>query len=54
VISDRAGLACIAASGARHMNEEPLQRLHRFSKLGTIDLHCDYLRPCLHGVSGGE
>lgn len=41
------GLACIAANGARHMNEEPLQRLHRFTKLGTIDLRIDYLRPCV-------
>lgn len=41
------GLACIAANGARHLNEEPLQRLHRFSKLGTIDLRIDYLRPCV-------
>ena len=39
------GLACMAAIGARHMNEEPLQRLHRFAKLGTIDLRIDYLRP---------
>jgi uncharacterized protein (TIGR00369 family) len=41
------GLACVAASGARHMDETPLQRLHRFSKLGTIDLRIDYLRPCV-------
>ncbi|MCV0438273.1 MAG: thioesterase family protein [Hydrogenophaga sp.] len=41
------GLACVAAIGARHMNEEPLQRLQRFSKLGTIDLRIDYLRPCV-------
>jgi uncharacterized protein (TIGR00369 family) len=40
-----AGLACMAAIGARHMDEPPLQRLHRFSKLGTIDLRVDYLRP---------
>ena len=39
------GLACVAANGARHMDEAPLQRLHRFSKLGTIDLRIDYLRP---------
>lgn len=41
------GLACIAAIGARHMEEAPLQRLQRFSKLGTIDLRIDYLRPCV-------
>lgn len=41
------GLACVAAIGARHMDETPLQRLHRFGKLGTIDLRIDYLRPCV-------
>lgn len=39
------GLACMAAIGARHMNELPEQRLLRFAKLGTIDLRIDYLRP---------
>jgi uncharacterized protein (TIGR00369 family) len=39
------GLACMAAIGARHMDEPPMQRLHRFAKLGTIDLRIDYLRP---------
>jgi uncharacterized protein (TIGR00369 family) len=39
------GLACMAAIGARHMDEAPEQRLHRFGKLGTIDLRIDYLRP---------
>ena len=39
------GLACMAAIGARHMDEPPTQRLHRFGKLGTIDLRIDYLRP---------
>ena len=42
-----AGLACMAAIGARHMDEAPLQRLHRFAKLGTIDLRVDYLRPAI-------
>ena len=27
------------------MDESPEQRLHRFAKLGTIDLRIDYLRP---------
>ena len=27
------------------MGEPPEQRLHRFAKLGTIDLRIDYLRP---------
>ena len=39
------GLAVMAAIGARHMDEVPSQRLHRFGKLGTIDLRIDYLRP---------
>ena len=39
------GLAVMAAIGARHMDETPVQRLHRFGKLGTIDLRIDYLRP---------
>ncbi|MDP3515289.1 MAG: thioesterase family protein [Sulfuritalea sp.] len=39
------GLAVMAAIGARHLDEAPAQRLHRFGKLGTIDLRIDYLRP---------
>jgi uncharacterized protein (TIGR00369 family) len=39
------GLAVMAAIGARHLDEPPEQRLHRFAKLGTIDLRVDYLRP---------
>jgi uncharacterized protein (TIGR00369 family) len=39
------GLAVMAAIGARHLDEAPAQRLHRFGKLGTIDLRVDYLRP---------
>jgi len=41
------GLAVMAAIGARHLDEPPLQRLHRFGKLGTIDLRIDYLRPAV-------
>ena len=41
------GLAVMAAMGARHMDESLLQRLHRFAKLGTIDLRIDYLRPAI-------
>lgn len=41
------GLAVMAAIGARHLDEPPLQRLHRFIKLGTIDLRVDYLRPAI-------
>ena len=42
-----AGLAVMAAIGARHMDEPPEQRLLRFTKLGTIDLRIDYLRPAV-------
>lgn len=42
-----AGLAVMAAIGARHMDEAPQQRLQRFAKLGTIDLRIDYLRPAI-------
>jgi uncharacterized protein (TIGR00369 family) len=42
-----AGLAVMAAIGARHMDEAPEQRLQRFSRLGTIDLRIDYLRPAI-------
>jgi uncharacterized protein (TIGR00369 family) len=41
------GLAAMAAIGARHLDESPAQRLQRFSKLGTIDLRVDYLRPAI-------
>jgi len=41
------GLVVMAGIGARHMDEAPAQRLQRFSKLGTIDLRIDYLRPAI-------
>ncbi|MEO8925325.1 MAG: thioesterase family protein [Caldimonas sp.] len=40
-----AGLAIMAAIGARHRDEAPTDRMQRFGKLGTIDLRIDYLRP---------
>ena len=40
-----AGLAVMAALGARHMDEPVAQRLARFSRVGTIDLRIDFLRP---------
>jgi len=39
------GLAVMAALGARHMDEPVPQRLARFSRVSTIDLRVDYLRP---------
>ena len=50
-----AGVALMAAIGARHMDEPPAARMARFARLGTIDLRVDYLRPAtgsrfqLHG-----
>jgi uncharacterized protein (TIGR00369 family) len=41
------GLAVMAAIAARHLHEPPEARLMRFSKLGTIDLRVDYLRPAI-------
>jgi acyl-coenzyme A thioesterase PaaI-like protein len=38
-------LAVLGAIGARYRDESVDQRLDRFSKLGTIDLRIDYLRP---------
>ncbi len=40
-----AGVALMAAIGARHMDEPPAARMARFVKLGTIDLRIDFLRP---------
>jgi uncharacterized protein (TIGR00369 family) len=40
-----AGLAVMAAIGARHMDDAIEARLARFGRLGTIDLRIDYLRP---------
>ncbi len=39
------GMAVMAALSARHMDEAPALRMQRFSKVGTIDLRIDYLRP---------
>jgi uncharacterized protein (TIGR00369 family) len=45
VLDAIAGLAVMAAIGARHLDEPVEARLARFGKLGTIDLRVDYLRP---------
>lgn len=41
------GLACMCAIGAQHHTESAMDRLKRFTKLGTIDLRVDYLRPAI-------
>lgn len=39
------GFAVMLGISARHLDEAPSARLTRFSKLGTIDLRVDYVRP---------
>jgi uncharacterized protein (TIGR00369 family) len=38
-------LALMASIAARHTDEPAAQIMERFSKISTIDLHVDYLRP---------
>jgi uncharacterized protein (TIGR00369 family) len=40
-----AGLAIMVALGEKHPEESADQVMHRFARLGTIDLRVDYLRP---------
>lgn len=50
------GLALMWAIGEKHGDEASQQVLHRFSRLGTIDLRVDYLRPGLgkHFIASAE
>jgi len=41
------GLALMWAIGEKHADEPATQVMQRFSRLGTIDLRVDYLRPGL-------
>jgi uncharacterized protein (TIGR00369 family) len=41
------GLALMVAIGERHPGESTQQVMHRFVRMGTIDLRIDYLRPGL-------
>ena len=41
------GLAVMVAIAERHPSETTDQVMHRFLRLGTIDLRIDYLRPGL-------
>ena len=42
-----AGLAMMVALGEKHADESADQVMHRFARLGTIDIRVDYLRPGL-------
>jgi uncharacterized protein (TIGR00369 family) len=41
------GLAIMAALGERHPADSLEVKVHRFNRLGTIDLRIDYLRPAI-------
>jgi len=41
------GMALMVAIGDKHPDESAEQVMHRFAKMGTIDLRIDYLRPGL-------
>ena len=45
VLDAMAGLALMAELAARHPNDSAEQVLHRFTRMGTIDLRIDFLRP---------
>jgi uncharacterized protein (TIGR00369 family) len=50
------GFALMVAIGEKHADEGTQQVLHRFAKMGTIDLRVDYLRPGIgtHFVASAE
>jgi len=50
------GLALMWAIGEKHADESASQVMQRFSRLGTIDLRVDYLRPGLgkHFIASAE
>ena len=45
VLDALGGCALMVAAGDKHAHESADQVLHRFARLGTIDLRVDYLRP---------
>ena len=47
VLDAMGGLAVLVAAIERHPHDSPAQALHRFGRMGTIDLRIDYLRPGL-------
>lgn len=40
-------LALMVALGDKHTDESTAQVLHRFARMGTVDLRVDYLRPAV-------
>jgi uncharacterized protein (TIGR00369 family) len=50
------GFALMVAIGEKHADESTPQVMHRFAKLGTIDLRVDYLRPGVgaHFIASAE
>jgi uncharacterized protein (TIGR00369 family) len=50
------GFALMVAIGEKHADENTAQVMHRFVKMGTIDLRIDYLRPGIgtHFVATAE
>jgi uncharacterized protein (TIGR00369 family) len=51
-----AGIAMMVALAEKHSEESAEQVMHRFPRLGTIDLRVDYLRPGIgpHFVASAE
>ena len=47
VLDAMAGLALMVAIAERHPADSALQVMHRFARMGTIDLRIDFLRPGL-------
>ncbi len=45
VLDATGGLAVMCAIGDKHRDESAEQVMHRFARLGTIDLRVDFLRP---------
>ncbi len=56
VLDAMGGLALMVGIAERHPHDNMLQVMQRFSKMGTIDLRVDYLRPGLgrHFVATAE
>ncbi|MFZ9429506.1 MAG: thioesterase family protein [Burkholderiaceae bacterium] len=47
VLDATAGMALMVALGEKYAHESAEQVMHRFGKMGTIDMRIDYLRPGL-------